>query len=161
MNSIETKIKRIIVGKVEPDEDLINSITNLLEKIPGLLSKRDFLEIEELLRLQRENAIFKETNAYDNSLIDPLLDFQQKIIMTRLRKKLLKRIRKLKKYAKKHNITQVKLWNLDNDILGQVWPIILIEEFSSKLSQLINKPFLIRLGIEWIIVSTVAQSHHC
>jgi hypothetical protein len=97
--------------------DLITSITNLLEKIPGLLSKRDFWEIEELLRLQRENAIDKATNAFHNSLINPLLDLQQKIIMTRLRKKLLKRIRKLKKYAKKHNITEVKLWNLDNDIL--------------------------------------------
>ena len=97
--------------------DLINSIATLLEKIPGLLSKRDFLEIEGLLRLQRENAIFKETEAYENSLIDPLLDLQQKIIMTRLREKLLKRIRKLKKSAKKYNITEVKLWNLDNAIL--------------------------------------------
>ena len=97
--------------------DLINSIATLLEKIPGLLSKRDFLEIEGLLRLQRENAIFKETEAYENSLIDPSLDLQQKIIMTRLREKLLKRIRKLKKSAKKYNITEVKLCNLDNAIL--------------------------------------------
>lgn len=115
-------IKKIQIGspsdfKVLGSSDLLNSIATLLEKIPGLFSKRDYLEIEKLLRLQRENAIFKETNAYENSLIDPLLDLQQKIIMTKLRKKLLKRIRKLIKSSKKYNITEVELMNLDNNIL--------------------------------------------
>ncbi|MFW9822559.1 MAG: PPC domain-containing DNA-binding protein [Candidatus Thorarchaeota archaeon] len=31
MRSIETKIKRIIVGKVEPDEDLINAIIEMVQ----------------------------------------------------------------------------------------------------------------------------------
>ncbi len=37
MKSIESKIKRIIVGKVEPDEDLIESITQMI-KIHNLKS---------------------------------------------------------------------------------------------------------------------------
>ncbi|UCD01004.1 MAG: DNA-binding protein [Promethearchaeota archaeon] len=32
MRSIETKITRVIVGKIEPDEDLINSIIDLVKK---------------------------------------------------------------------------------------------------------------------------------
>ena len=32
MKNIETKIKRVIVGKIEPNEDLINSILNLVKK---------------------------------------------------------------------------------------------------------------------------------
>jgi len=32
MKSIETKISRIIVGKVEPDEDLINSIIQMIKE---------------------------------------------------------------------------------------------------------------------------------
>ncbi|MFX1425141.1 MAG: PPC domain-containing DNA-binding protein [Promethearchaeota archaeon] len=32
MRSIESKIKRVIVGKVEPDEDLIDSVIELIKK---------------------------------------------------------------------------------------------------------------------------------
>ena len=32
MNSIESKIKRVIVGKVEPDEDIIESIIQMVKK---------------------------------------------------------------------------------------------------------------------------------
>ncbi|MFX1302477.1 MAG: PPC domain-containing DNA-binding protein [Promethearchaeota archaeon] len=31
MKSIETKVKRVIVGKIEPDEDLINSIIKMVK----------------------------------------------------------------------------------------------------------------------------------
>lgn len=32
MKSIETRITRVIIGKIEPDEDLINSIINLVKE---------------------------------------------------------------------------------------------------------------------------------
>jgi len=32
MKSIETKVKRVIVGKLEPEEDIIDAITNLVKK---------------------------------------------------------------------------------------------------------------------------------
>ncbi|MFW9782901.1 MAG: hypothetical protein ACFFFB_11525 [Candidatus Heimdallarchaeota archaeon] len=99
--------------------DILKSIFSLIEKVPELLSKRDFEDIERLLQLERENAMFKENYPAEKRLVEPLLEWGQKIIMTRLIKKISKKISKLRKSAKKHNISDIKLISLSDEILGR------------------------------------------